>query len=290
MTRRRGFTLIEVLTVIGIIIILIAIVAFGLSKVTGSAKATSTATTMSVMRSMLAEYEVATKGLNRQPPYMWRTDGNNGQWVAADNFNIWRDGDPTDGPSSTSNTIEPDPAKADRGQISKDAGSLRYEMPSIANTQLVMSLLLQAPGNKKLIEQMSAAQLMEELPTGLNAAQVKITIRTATGAGTMPYDTGAANRNPSPPIILDAWSNPIIFVPAGGMYDVRTGDVTRGMTKGLTGPDDPGPIRSPDGRPFFVSAGPDGIFSYVDMNQSGTFDAGVDIAGGDDNIYSFDSH
>jgi hypothetical protein len=54
-------------------------------------------------------------------------------------------------------------------------------------------------------------------------------------------------------IPLDAWGNPIIFVPAGGLAGVHVD-----------------PVRSPDGRPFFASAGADG-----------------DFATGDDNLYSF---
>lgn len=268
---------------VAIIIVLVGIVAYGLSKVTGGAKTNATATTMSVMKSMLAEFEVATKGLTRQPPYMYNTAGGAGTWTPpADPIDIWRDGNVAD------DVNEPDPAKADRGQISREGGEARYTMPMIGNTQLVMGLLLQAPGNKKVIEQTSPAQMMEELPTGLT--DVKITIRSATGSSNEPYTSAAANRTPSPPILLDGWGNPIIFVPGGGMYDVVAGDVTRGMVKGTNGPEDPGPVRSPDGRPFFASAGPDGILSYVDQNGNGTFDPGVDVAGGDDNIYSFDQH
>ena len=276
--------MIEILIVISIIIVLVGIVAFGLSKVTGTTKTNATVTTMGVLKSMIAEFEVTNKGLTKQPPYVWQSDGSH--WPPG-TYNIWRDGI-DDGPAGTGNT-EPDAVLADKGELSREAGSARYEMPMVGNTQLVMGLLLQAPGNRKIIEQTSPTQMMEELPTGLNAGQVKITIRDATGSGNIPYNAAAASRVPSPPLLLDGWGNPLIFVPGGGMYDVRTGDVTRGLVKGANGPTDPGPVRSPDGRPFFASAGPDGILSYIDVNNSGGFDAG-DIAGGDDNIYSFEQH
>ena len=73
----------------------------------------------------------------------------------------------------------------------------------------------------------------------------------------------------SVPIVLDSWGNPIIFVPRAGLSGVRklptenNGVVTYGQTN-LT-------IKSPDGRPFFASAGEDGDFSK-----------------GDDNVYSFE--
>jgi hypothetical protein len=59
------------------------------------------------------------------------------------------------------------------------------------------------------------------------------------------------------PILLDAWDNPIIFVPAGGLA-LRQGG------QNLV-------IKSPDNRPFWASAGPDG-----------------DFQNGDDNVYSFE--
>src|SRR5688500_14133879 len=102
-TRRRAFTLIELLVVIGILVIVIGIVAFGLSKVTGTTKVAATKTTMAVLKSMISEFEVATKGLTRQPAYMWQEDGS--QWPPA-TFNIWRDGI-EDGPAGTGN-VEPD--------------------------------------------------------------------------------------------------------------------------------------------------------------------------------------
>src|SRR5687767_4892335 len=133
-TRRRGFTLIEVLTVIAIIVILVGIIMFTLSKVMGSSKASATGSTMGVLKSMLAEFEVATKGLNRQPPYMWDTAGGGGPWTPpGDPIDIWRDGNIVDDPAN-----EPDPAQADNGEMSRDSGSRRFEMPMVANTQLVM--------------------------------------------------------------------------------------------------------------------------------------------------------
>ena len=60
------------------------------------------------------------------------------------------------------------------------------------------------------------------------------------------------------PILADAWNNPIIFVPADGLTGVTTSSGTS-------------TIQSPDRKPFFASAGPDGNFTT-----------------GKDNIYSFD--
>lgn len=59
------------------------------------------------------------------------------------------------------------------------------------------------------------------------------------------------------PVFLDGWSSPIIFVPANGLSGVDLGS-------------GPTTIVSPDGKPFFASAGPDRSFSS-----------------GKDNLYSF---
>jgi prepilin-type N-terminal cleavage/methylation domain-containing protein len=88
------------------------------------------------------------------------------------------------------------------------------------------------------------------------------------------------------PILLDAWGNPIIMVPGAGLVGVWTngqppatlpptnGQIEAWATPPTSGPPlatyQQGPIVAADGKPFFVSAGPDG-----------RFDAG------DDNLYSF---
>jgi hypothetical protein len=85
--------------------------------------------------------------------------------------------------------------------------------------------------------------------------------------------TGTPPTTPQAPVVLDGWGNPIIFVPPSGLSNVQvnvdstiaayksTGNAT--LPQSVT-------IQSPDGRPFWASAGPDG-----------------DFIRGDDNIYSF---
>jgi hypothetical protein len=84
---------------------------------------------------------------------------------------------------------------------------------------------------------------------------------------------------PIAPVLRDGWGNPIIFVPASGLKEVRLGDgagtyVIRsnkaypyGATPTLASVE---AILPPSARPFFASAGPDGDFQK-----------------GDDNVYSF---
>jgi hypothetical protein len=93
------------------------------------------------------------------------------------------------------------------------------------------------------------------------------------------------------PILLDGWSNPIIYVPATGLHvkllagqgvyhpvdDADTFSATQDYILispegSVSGNGTPNPVVTRPGRPFFASAGPDGDFTK-----------------GDDNIYSFNN-
>ncbi|MCY2953401.1 MAG: type II secretion system protein [Planctomycetota bacterium] len=70
-------------------------------------------------------------------------------------------------------------------------------------------------------------------------------------------------------VLRDGWGNPVLFVPAGGMRDVKVSRVLKRVTSmGVVNNDNAPPPSGATG--FFVSAGPDGDFST-----------------GDDNMYSF---
>src|SRR5205814_1181996 len=98
------------LVVIGILVVLLGIVAYGLSKVIDHQKRAAARISLENMRSMLNEFEVATKGLTRQPApgTLWWNGSQVGVNVATD---IWHDANPTDGAASAGN-LEPDPARA----------------------------------------------------------------------------------------------------------------------------------------------------------------------------------
>jgi type II secretory pathway pseudopilin PulG len=274
----RAFTLIEVLVVIGIIIILLGIIAFGMSKVIDSQKKASTRNTLNVMRSWLAEYEITTKGLNRQPPKQWTPLGQELK-APGDVITIWTDGNPSDTAAP-----EPDPALAPRN-VTKEVGAAdvrgRYSAEQVGNTQQVLTLLQQAASVKTLMSQLATGQTMEEVPASLTACKLNVKFANGTVA---PY-SGMAGM-PVPPLILDAWGNPIIFVPAGGLAGLngsaddamfvggKKGDAeAKEVVRDTVTPaaNQVLPIRSPDSRPFWASGGPDGNFLT-----------------GDDNLYSFE--
>ena len=74
---------------------------------------------------------------------------------------------------------------------------------------------------------------------------------------------------------LDGYGNPILYVPASGLIVYYT---PANPSNAMPDPANPATqarvIRSPDGRPFFASAGPDGNFNLAPD-------------GNDDNLYSF---
>ncbi|MGH7180174.1 MAG: hypothetical protein ACREJC_22540, partial [Tepidisphaeraceae bacterium] len=111
-------------------------------------------------------------------------------------------------------------------------------------------------------------------------------------SGTMSSPWLDQTNAPQPvPLFLDAWGNPIIFVPATGLrtrllvdkkdYDpgnfdqnviILSPEGEMGRSTGSTPGVPPGfPYVKRPGRPFFASAGPDGDFTK-----------------GDDNLYSFE--
>jgi len=139
-------------------------------------------------------------------------------------------------------------------QTASAAASAAYSNPNVTlgiDTAAVMYALEQIPANQTIINNLPAnKKLVAFFP--LNDGTVQVTF------------------------LLDSWGNVILFVPSGGLANVRfggqtstvTGQSAVGTTQTLGG--QPITITSPDSRPFFVSAGPDG-----------------DVSLGDDNVYSF---
>ena len=81
-------------------------------------------------------------------------------------------------------------------------------------------------------------------------------------------DSVGTTSNVSPPLMLDGWSNPILFIPPGGLRTTIEGQ-KKIVTSGGVVNDSPGPGETypvPGSRAFFASAGPDGDFSQGDDN------------------------
>jgi prepilin-type N-terminal cleavage/methylation domain-containing protein len=104
---------------------------------------------------------------------------------------------------------------------------------AIKDTRSIMELACGIPVNQRALDQIPAASVWR--------SRIKV----------------GGEFKEEGPIVLDAWNNPIIYVPAGGLQNVRVGTATK-------------TIQAPDERAYFASAGADGSFLT-----------------GDDNVYSF---
>lgn len=255
---RRGFTLIEILVVIGIILVLVGLLVAGFRHLNRTAANKETTSELHVCKGLLQEYEnhnglqgveffVGTppvKATDNGAPatpklFPVYADAASGDTIAKD----WESVALTD-VSSGSNT--------DVGSKSP-TGSARYA-PAITNTLNVMYVLMRIPANQTTVQSIQAKRLMEPIPPATSPN---------------PITQGA--------VLLDGWGNPIIYVPRAGLH-VNIKDPTNGNlvpyvvrstgTLPITGGQDPAMTGSE--RPFWASAGQDG-----------------DFTAGEDNVYSF---
>jgi type II secretory pathway pseudopilin PulG len=190
--RRGGFTLMEILVVIGILMLLMGIGVAGYRYLDRQASDKATRVTLANANALVAEL-AATGAGNR-----------------------------LEGPAGVG--LHTTGATLTYGGVNIGATD---RATAISNSQSALTLLASIPKNKSAISQLPVKALV----------------------------TGA-----QPPALADAWGNPIVFVPSGGLTGVTVGGTV--MTA---------PLQSPDKKGFWASAGADGSFS-----------------GGDDNVYSFE--
>jgi prepilin-type N-terminal cleavage/methylation domain-containing protein len=225
--RTAGFTLLELLIVIGVILLLVAIAVVGFNAFERAASERQTKVTMESLRSLLAGYErqVGAGGIGQLD--LMAATGNGDPFAVA----------PT---AATPPYIAMTKAPGDVNPGAPDRAAFDdYNSPDFGKlaTRNVMAVLRRVPDNKRMMEAMppktilSVRNLSNPPPAGLT------------------------------PIVADGWGNPILFVPDGGLSGVKINGTV--LPAGQE-------IRSPDRRPFFASAGPDGNFQE-----------------GDDNVYSF---
>lgn len=264
MRQRRGFTLLELMVVIGVLLLLVTIAVAAYNKIVNSMAAKATNTALENAQSILAEYEQAislsSMGYlspgNADPdfPYL---GGNN---VNATN------GDPTlpIGPIGSVGTggAERYPGSNQYQPVSQSQG-----LPSgrwAYNTAAVMMTMMKIPSVAQQINKITSKSLLT------NHGQ-PITL-----------EVNGVSNNPAP-LLVDGWNNTIIFVPASGLItNLNIGQIdpatrkpksvqvlvrTSGLVNPYTGQR---VLLKATDRPFWASAGPDG-----------------DLSLGDDNIYSF---
>jgi type II secretory pathway pseudopilin PulG len=255
--RGRAFTTIELLTVIGILVILSAIAVIAMGRIRENAQRRQTQVSLQNAANLLTELEL--KGPLRtqlfDPPP-----------------------DPTfplpfysPVPASFDDAFEPSPGRVD--EDSWRGGQQGRYGPSVQRTQGIMGKLAQIPANRSSIQQLPPEQML----------------RVSEPAPPAGLTRDATTGEPNPPVMVDGWGNPIIFVPPGGLDGVIIDGVSYRITSAGIFPSTTPVADLPQSRrAFFASAGPDGAFDFIDVNGNGTFNAGVDRAAGDDNLYSFE--
>ena len=91
--RGGGFTLVELLIVIGIMLLLAGIAVVGFRAIAGGSNVKQTKLTLGNLASILAEYEVKT-GFRRQPRSMWRGTAVPAEPYSGPGIHIWMDAEP----------------------------------------------------------------------------------------------------------------------------------------------------------------------------------------------------
>jgi type II secretory pathway pseudopilin PulG len=289
---RTAFTTIELMIAIGILVILAGMVFVGFKVVGTGGKARATRGTLETAKSLMTEVDVAKGMVYVKNLYVRPPNSATAYYFA---FPPLPSQTPANVPAGTPNPPAPTPvaAPADtagmNGNISEDsfavgAHETRFKDPAIIRTQMVMARLMAIPANRTAIGQLPANSF---LLWPLSASPTVGTIGNALQF--QQVQVGPPARYVfNPPLLLDGWGNPIIYVPPAGLSGVNfknqtppSGDTAwvvtsirvRGSYKnGITNPSDPhyGNFE-PGAAGFWASAGPDGDFTK-----------------GDDNIYSFE--
>jgi type II secretory pathway pseudopilin PulG len=277
LTHRRtltGFSLIEILVVIGLIALLSTLLLIGIGKLQTNSRRQATRLAFQNLQAMYSEWDASNRHhfLNYQ-------DTNTGLYpvdVSA----------PSPGDVTTSGADRQGTAVL----ATRDIMALMKQMPTNAAamgklsasafTTLPAAPIAAAPWNSNTYPIYTRVYVQQQAtaanPFPMNYFYTAVAINWSTSplSSTAPQPSPpnsqfwiASSADATVPVLLDGWGNPIIFVPGGvlgdGAMPADTGSLIAGGNSTTA--------KSPDGRPFWASAGPDGNFST-----------------GDDNLYSFE--
>ncbi|MEM7806711.1 MAG: prepilin-type N-terminal cleavage/methylation domain-containing protein [Planctomycetota bacterium] len=255
--RSRGFSLVELLVVIGILALLVAIVTVGLSSVLGGQESKETQVRLEALNSMVAAYSASDSASSGQqlPPRI-TPDGSSSyggagfQWYSTVD-GAW--GDKNASPTAAVAAANGAPLRVDDDDYDGndddelDSSTVVSVAEKVAGgrTQAVIRQLLRVEQNNRAFF---------DLPGSFRSSTIPIT-----PDGRL----FLVNERADPPLPLDGHGGVILYVPPTGLAGVRFRD-------GDNGQFDANDLLVPvNNRGFFMSAGVDG-----------------DYTTGDDNVYS----
>ena len=258
--RQSGFTLIEILTSVSIILLLLGISIYGYRHLGRSAKDNSTKATLAMLNAYLSELEASTA--------LSSSSANKGMAMLSIplcTVKAYRDASATGkfpAPAASLTTAVFDTVVngiADAGDLTTDGGTTGRYGTAVKATSVAMGRLMSLPNVKAAIEKLPDDRFLKAADGAIYHAPADSNWKTPIGG----------------PVLVDAYGNPIIFVPPSGIKNVDRSGVS-GATLDIA--KDPaanlnyrGPIRGRDDKPFWASAGADGKINV-----------------GDDNVYSFE--
>jgi prepilin-type N-terminal cleavage/methylation domain-containing protein len=238
--RSSGFTLVEILTAIGIISILAALLILGINHVSARAKTDKTRTVLASLKGMLTEFE--TKGGRMRMvdrPYFVSVNGGKWQMVKRE--------------------------VAPKGKVNSDDLATVVKTPEFERTRRVVQALLSMQANQTVINNLPEDVRMKDPPVG-GTGESPVTAPVLLDAWGNPilYAPRKVKPWPNP----EDPPNPATDLPPD---ESKTGDRNKfkwGL-QGLFIKANPGQeyfYEPTDGKGMFVSAGPDGDFSTADDN------------------------
>jgi prepilin-type N-terminal cleavage/methylation domain-containing protein len=256
---RRGFTLIELVIVIGIIMILMGLLVVGYRHINATAARRESVAELHICRGMLQEYENR-NGLQGIEFFAAQTSDTGGPPYTLNKYPVYPDPATGTTPATswqslslldvTGGGVAGGPT--DMGDKTSGSNSARYSA-AVTKTLDVMYVLMRIPANQTVVQSVQAKRIMEPIPPGTTPN---------------PVTQGV--------VLLDGWANPIIFVPRAGLHvnikDPVTGSPVLYVIRstGSFAATSGDPAMTGNERPFWASAGQDGDFTI-----------------GEDNVYSF---
>ncbi len=263
---RGGFSLVELLVVIGILVLLAAIVTVGLSGVLGRQQDRDTENRLQILESMLDGYantgDAGSRSGRGLPPRIVPSggtayNGGAGVWYSVSDASYGNAGSDTPTPASGADVDAPIDLTNEQDASGTAFTLNQSEIQSVgrsiagARTQAVLRRLLDVKQN---------SDIFLDLPASARAAS------TVFGEIEQPriyFSAGASTTFMDPPLLLDGSSGVILYVPPTGVRGLTfEGDTSWNPATDI--------LVSEDGTAFFMSAGSDGLFTAADDNLYST--------------------